>query len=144
MQSQINDAFSTLPIPLGKLSIATYDDENTHAYFTGTKWNEHDVLKLREQHSSISFFTPEAFKYYLPAFMVAELNHPELADIIAETLANKFIHISVSELLDIEFSQDQLAVIKAFFEYCEKLYDDEYFDEFSKAVNKIELVINGS
>ncbi len=144
MHSQIITAFSNMDIPQGRLSVDTYDDEETNVYFTGTSWEEHEIAKLRDMYSAITFFTPEAFRYYLPAFMLAELNDPETADIIAENLASKFVGFTSEELLNIKFNNDQLIAIKCFFDYCAQLYDDEYFDDFQKAAHKVSLVLNRS
>jgi len=50
--------------------------------------------------------------------MLAELKVPETADIIAESLALKFVGLSREELVNIKFNYDQLIAIKYFFEYC--------------------------
>ena len=42
------------------------------AHFKGTRWQEHNLQTLGE-FNSLSFFHPEARRYYLPAFMLAEL-----------------------------------------------------------------------
>jgi len=65
--------------------------------------------------------------------MLAELKDPETANIIAESLATKFVDISREKLVNIKFNYDQRIAIKCFFENCEKLYDYEYFDNLSKS-----------
>src|SRR4051794_22113680 len=85
VREHIVDAFNDTPMPgPGDVSVPTYDDEDTANYFTGKAWQGHSARALREHESSMCFFTPGAFRYYLPAFMLAELDDPETADVIAE------------------------------------------------------------
>lgn len=83
--SLIEDAFSgTDRRAIGPVSVETCDDEGTHAHFAGTKWRDHDVTELRAHVSALSFFTPKAFRCYLPAFLVASIAEPGKADVIPE------------------------------------------------------------
>jgi hypothetical protein len=55
----------------------SYDDEGITEYFTGTKWLGHSTGKLRARSSAVStFFTPKAFHYWLPAYLVAAVKDP--------------------------------------------------------------------
>ena len=83
----ITEAFRDTPRPTGKLT-DTYDDEGVEAYFAGRPWSGHDVATLRRHAAAMSLFTTEAFRYYLPAFMLAELSDPETADIIGESIVH--------------------------------------------------------
>src|SRR5262245_38370848 len=60
----------------------SYDDEDIVNYFRGTTWRGHDPVKLRAHSSAFTFFTPEAFHYWLPAFMIAAIVSPDEADVI--------------------------------------------------------------
>ncbi len=42
-------------------------------YFRGTKWQMHTLEGLRKHQLAITLFTPEAFRYFLPAFMTQSL-----------------------------------------------------------------------
>lgn len=64
----------------------TYDDEGTKAFFGGTDWRSHDVVGLRAHESSLHFFSPAAFRYYLPAFVIAAVRDPGRADVIPDTI----------------------------------------------------------
>jgi len=87
----IEAAFRDTPPPLdGKISLPTYDDEGTHDYFSGSPWQGHSVSELRTHESAFCFFTADAFRYYLPAFMLAELKDPETADVIAGNILFHF------------------------------------------------------
>jgi hypothetical protein len=85
---QIEAAFADIPSPgSGAASIcATANDEGVVAYFSGTTWKDHEPHALRRFSHALSFFTDAAFRYWLPAFMIAELRAPEAADVIADSL----------------------------------------------------------
>ena len=138
VKEMILQAFSGNAVPKGKLCSSEYDYEDTHGGFSGTTWEEHDAIFLRNHESSLSFFTPEAFRYYLPAFMMAEINDPETADIIAESIA---FHLSdapgANERIK-QFSQQELLAIVAFFECCAVRYNDGIYDVLFK--NAVELL----
>ena len=93
---QIEIAWRDVPYP-GDDNIFTpdsYDDEDIVNYFGGTTWRGHDPAKLRAHSSAFTFFTPEAFHYWLPAFMIAEIENPAEADVIGDyipwSLSNKY------------------------------------------------------
>jgi len=62
----------------------SHDDEDIVNYFRGTTWRGHEPAKLRAHSSAFTFFTPEAFHYWLPAFMIAAIENPEEADVIVD------------------------------------------------------------
>ncbi|MFW5443002.1 MAG: DUF6714 family protein [Methylococcaceae bacterium] len=145
VEAKIKYAFSGASIPKGKLCSAEYDYEDAHWGFVGTTWEEHNVIFLREHESSLSFFTAEAFCYYLPAFMMAELQEPEMADIIAEGIAFHLTDTPLTKERISLLSRDQLLAIVAFFECCAARYHDSVNDTcFSKAADEVRKSINGS
>lgn len=82
----IEEAWQEVPYP-GDDKIFTphsYDDEDIANYFAGTTWHGHRPEDLRAHSSAFTFFTPEAFHYWLPAFMIAAIESPEEADVICE------------------------------------------------------------
>jgi hypothetical protein len=138
VQKQIKNAFSCEKIPKGKLSVETYDDEGTHEHFSGTSWEEHDIPSLRKYETSMCFFAPEAFQYYLPAFMLAEVNDPETADIIAENIAFLFINGTYKEERIARFTDAQLKAVIAFFEMCANRYNDGVYNiMFNDAADEV-------
>lgn len=128
VKKKIINAFSGLAIPKGKLCNEEYDYDNAHGGFTGTNWQEHDAAYLRMNEGALSFFTPEAFRYYLPAFMMAELSNPETADIIAEGVAFHLTDTPFSKERIATFNKEQLLAIIAFFECCANRYKDGIYD----------------
>ena len=80
----IEAAFAEAPKPLGRVSLPTYDDEGTNEYFARSEWRAHNAKDLRMHNSALSFFTPAAFRYYLPAFLLASIRRPGEVDVIPE------------------------------------------------------------
>lgn len=122
----IRDAFSRTPRPTGMLT-NTYDDEGAHEYFTGRDWDGHNPHQIRLQQAALSFFTPQAFRYYLPAFMLAELKDHEAADVVGEYVVYKFgppedywrpFHQARLELL----AQEEKHAVLTFIRYMQEKY----------------------
>jgi len=85
---RIASAFGDIPyLGDGNIAAETYDDEGTTEHFRGTRWQDHTVESL-QNFTVLSFFTPEAFCYYLPAYMLAALQQPYsgIADSLIEFL----------------------------------------------------------
>ena len=145
VEEKIRNAFSGAEIPRGKLCVDTYDYEGAHEHFTGTSWEEHDVVSLREYESSMCFFTPEAFHYYLPAFMLAEIKDPETADVISENIAHHFIDGAYKEERLAQFNEVQLKAVIEFLELCAERYDDGIYDVlFRSAAHEVRKALNDS
>jgi hypothetical protein len=82
----IEEAWRDVPFP-GMKNIFTpdsYDDEDIVRYFGNTTWRGHDPANLRAHSSAFTFFTPEAFHYWFPAFLIAAIQNPEEADVIVQ------------------------------------------------------------
>lgn len=83
---QIEAAWRDVPYP-GDDHIFTpdsYDDEDIVNYFGGTTWRGHKPADLRAHSSAFTFFTPEAYHYWLPAFLIAAIEDPGAADVIVD------------------------------------------------------------
>jgi hypothetical protein len=119
--AQIEAAFADTPAPgdgYDDISAVKYYDEGIVDYFRGTTWRGHQVQDLRFHECALSYFTDKAFRYWLPAFMIAELKHPVEADVIGEGIA---FHLTERDSADArlrQFSQDELEAIAAFLEEC--------------------------
>ena len=75
--TMIEEVFRNSEYPSdGAISVVTSDDEGTTEHFSGTHWKDHSGDTLANFSSSITFLTPEAFAYFLPAFMIAALDQP--------------------------------------------------------------------
>src|SRR5262245_9513809 len=74
----VDAAFSDLVAPpTGGISEVPENDEGTTEYFTGKSWRGHTAEALNRHSFALLAFTPEAFHYYLPAFLIASLKAPD-------------------------------------------------------------------
>jgi hypothetical protein len=112
LADQIKAAFASTPSPgegFDDIS-ATEQDEGIVDYFRGTTWRGHSVAALRYHSAALSFFTGPAFRYWLPAFMLASLEDAEAADVIPESIASS---MQKAERLNL-FTAAELRAIAAF------------------------------
>jgi len=135
--AQIEAAFADTPAPsdgYDDISATKYNDEGIVDYFRGTTWRGHGVQDLRNHDCALSYFTDKAFRYWLPAFMIAELENPRVADVIAGGIA---FHLTRSDGADArlrQFAQDELEAIAAFLNECARRYDGVRFRDAERAV----------
>lgn len=87
---ELEVAFGKLPVP-GDEDIV-YDNSGSHAecegirrLFSGRRWQDLTPLNLYGQAEAL-FFTPRAFRFFLPAFVRASLLDPERADLIPDAI----------------------------------------------------------
>lgn len=57
------------------------DESDIFRLFGGRHWSEVPHQELLKKEEALSFFEPEAFCFYLPAFLIATLHDPEEADV---------------------------------------------------------------
>ncbi len=122
---RIFEAFVSAPYPGDDNICKTEWDEGVSDYFRGTTARGHDPADLHWHLVALSFFTDEAFRYWLPAFMQAELEAPEVTDSIAHDMVRSFADSSWRYR---QFELGELAVIALFFRECHRRYggdDDE-------------------
>ena len=103
-------------------------------HFRGKTWRGHHVQDLRCHNAALSFFTDKAFRYWLPAFMLAELNYPVEADVIAQGIAFSLTDSESAEARRRHFARDELKAIAAFLDECARRYDGTQFRDAGKAV----------
>jgi len=134
--AHITAAFADTPSPGAGFDdiSATKWDEGIVEYFRGKTWRGHRVKDLRHHEAALSFFTDKAFRYWLPAFMLAELESPEEADVIAEGIAFHLTQARDAEARLSQFSSDELSAIAAFLDVCAHRYPVGDCDEAAVAV----------
>lgn len=122
---------ASVPPPPDRISATTYDDEGVGAYFRGRTFEGHEVAALRYHSVGLSFFTPEAFAYYLPAYLLAVLKDRETADTIYDSI---FFHLSPKQLgmqwadsyraRIAGFTEEQKQAIGAYLAWCAAPYEE--------------------
>jgi hypothetical protein len=63
-----------------------WESPNVVQSFGDTHWKSVPLDTLIEQRLSLPLFTPEAFRFYLPAFLRASLLHPSAVDTLTENI----------------------------------------------------------
>jgi hypothetical protein len=118
--SMIEAAWQFVSAPTQRISVETYDDEGTHEYFWKSDWRDHTPKQLKEHHAALSFFTAEAYHYYLPAFVKAAITNPGDADVLLDgiifSLERVFL-IDDSHDVTSLFSQQQMEALASYVEY---------------------------
>ena len=76
IQQSIESAFADVPYP-GDDRIADHKDcpecDDLREHFRGATWRGHTVAELQQYQSALPLFTPQAFQYFLPAYMLVSL-----------------------------------------------------------------------
>ena len=125
----IAKAWANVPYP-GDQNIFTphsYDDEHITEYFSRTTWKGHTIAGLRSRCSAISvFFTPKAYHYWLPAYLIAAVEDPmELSQgvysLVASVTPGK--GSDLEEKMALLTNEQKMAVIKVL-EYLIEVYRD--------------------
>lgn len=88
---QLDEAFGHLPIPsAGRLirddCLYGLEASEIHEKFRGRHWRDLNVGDLLGEADSLAYFTPEAFRFFLPAFIRISLLDPEAADLIPDAI----------------------------------------------------------
>jgi len=89
---QIVKAFGVRPPPAEPIVEEEYlnpesqGDEGATEYFSGKSWKGLAAASLVWHRAAMYMFTPVAHQYYLPAFMVAAIEHPKEADEIPDLI----------------------------------------------------------
>jgi hypothetical protein len=134
----IEEAWNEVPYP-GDDKIFTpdsYDDEDIVNYFGGTTWRGHDPVSLRHHSSAFTFFTPEAFHYWLPAFLIANIQSPEDADVIGHYIPWALTDGRPSVRLSL-FTINQLQAVAEYLRFQIRRNDDGVLDD-RKALDFLE------
>ena len=106
----------------------SYDDEGIINYFGGTTWRGHTPTNLRAHSSAFTFFTPEAFHYWLPAFMIAAIQSPEEADVICDYIPRSVADKYASQRWRL-FSPAQRQAVAAYLRFQIETFTDRADDE---------------
>lgn len=130
----IETAFANTPSPGDAFDdiSATRQDEGIVDYFRGTTWRDHDVCDLRRHSAALSFFTEAAFRYWLPAFMLASLEDDVEADVIPGSIEFKMREDATLRL----FTLPERRAISAFLnEFAERFSSDEFRETAKRVAN---------
>jgi hypothetical protein len=99
VQETIEAAFRDAPYP-GDTNITTCkcpECEKIGVFFRGTNWRDHSLDQLQKHQTAISLFTPDALRFFLPAFMVRTLGKWWDACLIPFFIAQQFVPRTAAE-----------------------------------------------
>lgn len=101
------------------------------AAFKGKHWHEATLSTLNIEKSALSFFTPAAFRFYLPAYLIVVLEQWEQAGILVEFVLYSLMPKDDDEILKPWFYERidgftnlQVQVIRKFLDVYATLSDD--------------------
>ena len=90
----IEAAFAEVPYPgddnIGD-DMSCGECKDIAEHFRGTTWGDHFLAELQKQQSALSFFSPEALQYFLPAYMIASMGHWKEADMIPSSILYRWL-----------------------------------------------------
>src|ERR1700758_4722913 len=94
LKRQIMEAFADVSYPGdGNITRCPYhcaECARIAEHFKGKQSSGYTAEELRPFHVALSLFTPEAFHYFLPAFMLASLDSYEKGDVIPDAIRFHF------------------------------------------------------
>ena len=90
--AEIEDAFGALEPPGDQalLHPQCMDDVDTCHFYGAPRWQEVTAEILVPGYAAPSFFSAEAFRYYMPAYMVWALENPDSPEMAVESAIRAF------------------------------------------------------
>jgi hypothetical protein len=147
LRALITSAWADVGYP-GDAAIA-YDNTGRHLecnqvrdFFCRKRWEEisHPVLRTYagDESACLSFMSPVAFRYYLPAYMLVAIDHYDDADVTANSAVNALIPQTSKGLAEFwtdrtsGFSDHQKGAIVAFLSFMEGNHGSDYLSHGPK------------
>ncbi len=118
VRMEIETAFEYTPSPGDRQPdiTVTAADEGVAEHFSRTTWHCHSAAELCRFTCALTYFTDDAFRYWLPAFMLAELEDPDAAE-LSKTLIESRIENMPEVVLAVFTKPEKLAIV-SFLEWC--------------------------
>lgn len=118
LQSKIEAAFSDIepPSPKNIIEHECQECRDVEQTFRNQNWRNIELKKVEWAYDKLPLFTPEAFQYFLPAFMIYSLRKPEsdVCEFLVYALASKKVSVEWwQERLD-KFTEAQKSVCSLF------------------------------
>ncbi len=137
-RARLEQAFAAVPNP-GDDNLTDCDCYECHdldEYFRGKSWHGHTVRDLRFHQDALYRLTVEALRYYLPAYILADLEDPTTADVISDSLISQFVPRldQRAEALAHILSPEQRAVMLEYLAYCLEIEGEDFEARISHAM----------
>jgi hypothetical protein len=126
----IEGAWREVPYP-GDDKIVPADSlefDDIENYFRGTTWRGHSPIDLRCRSAAFTFFTPQAFHYWLPAFMIAAIKNSDEADVVVDYIPRSVSNGGAPQRWPL-FSQVQREAVAAYLRFRIEKFSDGVDDE---------------
>lgn len=86
LEQIIKDAFADTPYPKDNQIGQSHEKDFIDEQFKGKKWQDISVETLLKCRTDLMYFTDNAFRYFLPAFMIGVVLHEHETDTLATNL----------------------------------------------------------
>jgi rubrerythrin len=97
LKETIKKAFADVPYPgdnnITRCPYHCAECRRVAEFFKGKDWNGQPAEELRGNHVALSLFTPEAFHYFLPGYMLVSLDTYEKGDVIPDAIRFHFEYV---------------------------------------------------
>jgi|SRR5579883_867570 len=94
LKKTIEDAFADVPYPgdenITRCPYNCSECRRIALFFKGKPSTGYSAEELRGYHVALSLFTPEAFHFFLPGFMLASMDSYEKGDVIPDAIRFHF------------------------------------------------------
>ena len=94
LKAKIETAFAEVQYPGdGNITRCPYhcsECGRVAVFFKGRKWADSTAEDLKAQHTALALFTPEAFQYFLPGFMLVSMDAYQKGDTIPDAVRFHF------------------------------------------------------
>ena len=142
LKQKIFKSFETVPYPKGTIAPHECDEcREVRKTFINQNWKTISPEVLEENHGKLPLFSAEAFRYFLPAYLIHSLdNFGENCDttceftIYALTPSNKSIKTELDYWQN-KFSEFNLEQMSCIYEFLDFVRIDENFENFVNEVS---------
>jgi hypothetical protein len=148
LKQKIKVAFADVPYPKGVLAPHECDEcREVRRTFLNKNWKTIEPKILEENFGIVPLFSPEAFRYFLPAYLIYSLEHfSEKYDTVCEftiygvSPSKEAIETRLDYLQQRfkNFTSEQMSCIYEFLNY---VRNDENFESFSEEAKQAEELI---
>lgn len=140
LHALIEKVFSKVKMPERGSIVSMNDPESLDVEnsLCGKPWQSISPELIYSNRVGIFFLTPQAYRYYLPAYMLASIRDLTATDNVADsiiygfTFREKCKDFTYSRLR--AFTSEELDVITEFIKFMKQEYPNEFFDDAIKGV----------
>ena len=76
LKRKVINAFTNVSCPKGNVTTCKWDEcRDLNKDFSGKNWKRIEPELIRKNHDKLSFFLPEAFHYFFPAYLIYSLEN---------------------------------------------------------------------